>query len=133
MNILTISLGIALAFFAGAYTFTLIKLRKLQSNVTSLLYAQLSLQSQLSSEDADIHKENFIKFLSESRDWAFEYIESVQSGLKDFIDAVEKDIKYFDKYGEVGSSYPHYDSMTRISSAYKELKTLLPEDSDDRR
>ena len=133
MNILTISLGIALAFFAGAYTFTLIKLRKLQSNITSLLYAQLSLQNQLSSEDADIHKENFIKFLSESRDWAFEYIENVQSGLKDFINAVEKDIKYFDKYGEVGSAYPHYDSMTRISSAYKELKTLLPEDSDDRR
>ena len=37
-------------------------------------------------------------------------------------------IKYFDEYGVVGSAYPHYYSMKKISSAYKELKGLLPED-----
>lgn len=90
-------------------------------------------QFEMSPEDQDAHKENFIKFLSDSRDWAFDYIENVQSGLKDFINTVEKDISYFDKYGEIGSSYPHYSAMLRISSAYKELKNLLPEDSSDRR
>ena len=30
-----------------------------------------------------IHKENFIKFLSDSRDWAFEYIETSQKIIKE--------------------------------------------------
>jgi hypothetical protein len=34
------------------------------------------------SEDG-IHKENFIKFLSDSRDWAFEYIETSQKTIKE--------------------------------------------------
>lgn len=34
------------------------------------------------SDDA-IHKENFIKFLSDSRDWAFEYIETSQKTIKE--------------------------------------------------
>jgi hypothetical protein len=32
----------------------------------------------ISMSDDTIHKENFIKFLSDSRDWAFEYIERSQ-------------------------------------------------------
>lgn len=34
------------------------------------------------SDDA-VHKENFIKFLSDSRDWAFEYIEQSQKTIKE--------------------------------------------------
>jgi hypothetical protein len=30
-----------------------------------------------------VHKENFIKFLSDSRDWAFEYIETSQKTIKE--------------------------------------------------
>ncbi len=30
-----------------------------------------------------IHKENFIKFLSDSRDWAFQYIEESQKTIKE--------------------------------------------------
>ena len=72
-------------------------------------------------------QESFLKFLSDSREWAFDYIENVQNGLQEFINSVEPDLKYFDKYGEIGSAYPHYDAMQRISTAYKQLKTLLPE------
>jgi len=80
--------------------------------------------------DNDIHKENFIKFLSDSRDWAFEYIESVQSGLTDFNKEVGPLIEYFDKYGDVLSNQrPDYESMKKISKAYKELKKLLPEEN----
>ncbi len=92
-----------------------------------------SLEFPLTKEEEDIHKENFIKFLSDSRDWAFEYIEDVQKGLAKFVNKVEPEISYFDKYGIVGEMYPHYDSMKIISKEYKELKSLLPEDSDDRR
>ena len=78
--------------------------------------------------DSDVHKENFIKFLSDSRDWAYEYIEDVQSSIQKFVNEIEPEIAYFDEYGEVGSAYPHYHSMKKISEAYKDLKTLLPED-----
>jgi hypothetical protein len=88
-------------------------------------------KSTKTKEDSDesIHKENFIKFLSDSRDWAFSYIESVQKGLTKFVSDVDADVSHFDEYGDALSmSRPDYPSMKNISKAYKELKTLLPED-----
>ncbi len=76
--------------------------------------------------DSDVHQENFIKFLSDSRDWAYEYIESVQNGITQFVNEIEPEIAYFDEYGLVGDAYPHYHSMKKISQEYKELKKLLP-------
>jgi len=93
----------------------------------------LSLEDPTTKDEQDIHKENFIKFLSDSRDWAFEYIEDVQKQLDAFTKEVESEIKYFDEFGVVGSAYPHYFSMKKISSAYKDLKKLLPKEADDRR
>ena len=77
-------------------------------------------------KDNDVHKENFIKFLSDSRDWAYEYIEDVQKALVLFVSEIEPEIAYFDEYGLVGDAYPHYHSMKKISAEYKELKKLLP-------
>lgn len=78
-------------------------------------------------KDSEVHKENFIKFLSDSRDWAYEYIEHVQGGITKFVSEIEPEIAYFDEYGLVGDAYPHYHSMKKISQEYKELKKLLPE------
>ncbi len=78
-------------------------------------------------KDSEVHKENFIKFLSDSRDWAYEYIEHVQGGITKFVNEIEPEIAYFDEYGLVGDAYPHYHSMKKISQEYKELKKLLPE------
>lgn len=78
-------------------------------------------------ESSKESQEAFISFLNQSRDWAFKYIEDTQKVIGDFVVAVEPDIVYFDEYGIVGSSYPHYDSMKRISKAFKELKKVLPE------
>jgi hypothetical protein len=72
----------------------------------------------------------FLKFISDSRDWAYQYIDDVQEGINKFIKEVEPEIAYFDEYGVASSAYPHYHSMKKISLAYKELKTLLPEDYD---
>lgn len=102
-------------------------------NATMREAFEASLQSPISKEDQDVHKENFIKFLSDSRDWAFEYIEDVQKQLENFIRDIEPEIMYFDEYGVVGDAYPHYHSMKKISAAYKDLKKLLPEEVDDRR
>ena len=102
--------------------------RTLKNNTT--LISQKVAQTIINKQkpvNAITDQESFLKFLSDSREWAFDYIENVQNGLQEFINSVEPDLKYFDKYGEIGSAYPHYDAMQRISTAYKQLKTLLPE------
>lgn len=44
--------------------------------------------------DKDQANEDFLKFISDSRDWAYQYIEEVQAGLKTFIDEVGPQIDY---------------------------------------
>ena len=98
-------------------------------SILSVAYAKIeSLTSLKDNNDMnnDVHKENFIKFLSDSRDWAYQYIKDVQDSLEKFVNEVEPEIAYFDEYGLVGDAYPHYHSMKKISSEYKELKKLLP-------
>jgi gamma-glutamyl phosphate reductase len=124
--------------FAVSYLLVLRQSVKLKRDVSKLFIEKTLLQeyvdlnkSTKTKEESDdsIHKENFIKFLSDSRDWAFSYIESVQKVLTKFVNDVDADISYFNEYGEALSmSRPDYPSMKNISIAYKELKTLLPED-----
>lgn len=89
---------------------------------------QIVLLSKKDDLDNSVHQENFIKFISDSRDWAYEYIESVQNGLSTFIDAVKPDIDYFDSYGEAGPVGPDHDMIKRISIAYKDLIKLMPDE-----
>lgn len=134
LGLLTVSLGIA-------YYSMLQRVKEISKAFVQVLIInsamresfETTIQSPITKEDQDIHKENFIKFLSDSRDWAYEYIEDVQKQLEDFIKDVEPEIMYFDEYGLVGDAYPHYHSMKKISSAYKNLKKMLPEEADDRR
>jgi hypothetical protein len=90
-----------------------------------MLQAQQEDNNKTDKQKAD---EDFLKFVSDSRDWAHTYIDEVQASLNKFITDVEPEITYFDKYGLVASAHPHYDSLKKISVAYKELKKLLPED-----
>jgi hypothetical protein len=85
-------------------------------------------QKEKTKTDKEQFNEDFLKFISDSRDWAYTYIEDVQASLNKFITDIEPEIIYFDEYGVVGTAYPHYYSMKKISGAYKELKKLLPED-----
>lgn len=78
--------------------------------------------------DKDQANEDFLKFISDSRDWAYAYIDEVQSSLNKFINDIEPEINYFKEYGDIGSMSPNYYSMKKITKAYEELKNLLPED-----
>lgn len=115
--------------------FLLIKILKLRDAVKTLsvAYSKIESLSSLKNNDDlnnDVHKENFIKFLSDSRDWAYAYIEDIQEGVTHFVNQIEPEIAYFDEYGLVGDAYPHYHSMKKISSEYKELKKLLPNEEE---
>jgi hypothetical protein len=144
MNVLNFILGAFALSFMSAYIYSIFKIRRLASAFARLFIAQQTLEEFLSNRPAskevtksedDIHKENFIKFLSDSRDWAFEYIEEVQKGLNKFIKEVEPELSYYNKYGIVidGMVPPHDKTLKKISREFQELKKLLPEDSDDRR
>jgi hypothetical protein len=82
------------------------------------------------NSDQSVHKENFVKFISDSRDWAYQYIEEVQTGLKHFIDETAPEIKYFRDYSDTMALAPNYYSMKKISEEYEKLKSLLPAEED---
>lgn len=103
--------------------------RQILANTINLLIMQQASNDE-NKTDQEKANEDFLKFVSDSRDWAYQYIEDFQTSLNKFINDIEPEIAYFDEYGEVGSAYPHYHSMKKISGAYKELKKLLPEDYD---
>lgn len=137
MNNVTLVIIITLLFaFALTYSrmfYNLLKtkkeLAKFMINVVVLEEYIKGIEDNKIQSDDSIHRENFIKFLSDSRDWAYTYIEEVQEGLMSFVDSVDQDIEHFNTYGEVlSTNRPDYDSMKRISEAYKKLKTLLPEE-----
>lgn len=113
------------------------KLKNMSEGFASLFLAYNVLQQtqeEVAKGEGDVHKENFIKFLSDSREWAFGYIEEVQAGLKKFIEEVEPDITYYDSYGIAieGMVAPHDNALKKISKEFKELKKLLPEEPSDR-
>jgi hypothetical protein len=100
----------------------------IQKTLEAMLIQQLS--SNTNKTDKDQSNEDFLKFVSDSRDWAYQYIEEVQEGLNNFITDIEPEIEYFKEYGDLGSMAPNYYSMKKIAGAYEELKKLLPEDYD---
>jgi hypothetical protein len=69
---------------------------------------------------------DFIKFLSASRDAAFGYIEDVQGALNSFIVKMDKQMKYYHTYGQAIDS-PHSLILEEISKLYDDLKKVMPE------
>lgn len=141
MEIALIALSIiSISFFIGLVSATK-KLKSVSDGFSQLfltynaLREVLDLKEEAYKSEDDIHKENFIKFLSDSREWAFGYIEEVQNGLKKFINEVGPELEYYNKYGVVvqGMILPHDLALKKISEEFEDLKKLLPEDSNDRR
>lgn len=128
-DILLVILSVTTTSFVFLFIVEKKKNLNILSNTIKLLMMQEDQHTQ-NKTDKEKSDEDFLKFVSDSRDWAYTYIEEVQQSLNDFIKNVEPEIAYFDEYGIVGSAFPHYHSMKKISGAYKELKKLLPEDYD---
>ena len=99
----------------------------IKANIDKVIIAE-KLSETKNKNKADPSSEAFLKFVSDSRDWAYTYIEDVQASLNKFIVDVEPEILYFDTYGDLMGAEPNYNSMKKISVAYKELKKILPDD-----
>lgn len=73
--------------------------------------------------------DGFLKFVSESRDWAFQYIEEVQTALSEFDKSVAPDLEWANTFGQVLGENSHTNVLKRISEAYDKLKEVLPKEN----
>ena len=74
--------------------------------------------------------DGFLKFVSESRDWAFGYIEEVQTALSDFDKTVDPLLKWAMRFGILNGETAHTKILSEISEAYDKLKSVLPENTE---
>jgi hypothetical protein len=116
------------AYMTLAYNFNKLRVQYQKIFTDMMLLEKLinDIEESKLKSDESVHKENFIKFLSDSRDWAYQYIEDVQAGLNSFISETEPEINYFKEYGDIMGMAPNYYSMKKIAEEYEKLKTLLP-------
>lgn len=137
MSMQVIVLSVFLFSVSAAYLVMANRFNKLRSQYQKLFVDMMLLEKLINEveeskikSDESVHKENFIKFISDSRDWAYDYIENVQAGLKHFIDETAPEIQYFRDYSDTMALAPNYYSMKKISEEYDKLKELLPIDEE---
>jgi hypothetical protein len=88
------------------------------------------LNEELAKQDSQAleQSEGFLKFISQSRDWAFDYIEQVQAALLVFKGKVDPQIRYAKTYGVVAGESVHSKIVAEFSEAYDDLLKVMPED-----
>jgi hypothetical protein len=113
-----------------------VKRRRLVSQVVQLALDKVALLNEIGklteqNQSKEIEQtDGFLKFVSESRDWAFSYIEEVQDALKAFDKKMAPLLEYSTTFGSVVPS--HLDStIEMIDAAYKDLLKVLPKETDN--
>jgi hypothetical protein len=101
----------------------IVQAKLLQAYVDKALLSE-KVATLAAEKDANALKEDdgFIKFLSNSRDWAFSYIEEVQSAIQEFKDKAGPPIQKLS-----GSKSA---DVKLITQAYKNLVEVLPEENE---
>lgn len=90
--IIIISLSIATVAFATAYVVYYAKFRNMIKIIAQLLVDKEALLDRIDTmvlENSKEVNEGFIKFLSDSREAAFDYIENVQKSINQYLVAIE--------------------------------------------
>lgn len=82
----------------------------------------------IGQEQKELEKtDGFLKFVSDSRDWAFAYIEDVQGKLAVFDNDLTEILDYYSLY-EPDAQGIHVDILKQVSEAYENLKGALPKE-----
>jgi hypothetical protein len=89
----------------------------------AILKNLLDQKEKLASDKND----GFVKFISDSRDWAFEYIENVQQSIQKVLHDTEHTIKYHREFTSMEIE-PYKTQLDTLSNAIDELKQLLPKE-----
>ena len=110
--------------------------RNLQNVITDRLQAEvnkniiMSEYSLLAQEVENMKLEksdDFVKFLSTSREMAFTYIEDAQQKIVEFDKLLQEIAEWNNTYGTVAGNVPHAEKIEQISLAYDSIRELLPE------
>jgi len=88
-----------------------------QNILLTRLAEELKKKEEVSVEKTD----GFLKFISESRDMAFEYIETMQEAIVKFKNNVGPEIDYMLTYGTATGDSLQTSSFLKIEKAYIEL------------
>jgi hypothetical protein len=123
-------IGYELYLYAGGMVFLSFLSTILMTSLIIAKKKNKELEKRLANRE-EIANESYVKFLSDSRDWAYEYIEDVQDKLSEFSNKVEPQLNYYNTYGTAVQG-PHTILVKEISKAYEELKAILPEDNKEK-
>jgi hypothetical protein len=91
----------------------------------NIVAEQLSLALLEKDKKSLEQSDEFLTFISQSRDWAFEYIEVTQKKVYNFIKNVGPTIEYLEEYAP---PLILEDQRLLIVEGYKDIKSILPED-----
>lgn len=128
LSIATIFKNIMLRFQYHEVLSQLFQMQMDATTTNSFLLDKLKDRDKEESVKTDV-QEGFINFLNQSRESAFEYIENVQNTLGNVVTNLSPIVEFHDKYGAI------FDTDTRnqmqvVSSSFRELKKLIPEEVD---
>ena len=129
LNLILISIIIFFVLLSAVLGARLITLRNdlAEFSLRAALLEQ-GVKKALSNEIKPIENtEGFMKFISESREWAFDYIDDVQVAIQEFKEAAGPEIEYFREFGSV-MDLPTDGLIERIANAYDKLILMLPEE-----
>lgn len=120
---------VSIAFFSLMLNNITLRFSNMKLNeelLKSFINYNIVLEKKISQESEKIEQsDGFLKFVSDSRDWAYAYIESVQEEINDFITIVGPDIEYLESYKPPIISE---EATDRLVVGYKKIKALIPED-----
>lgn len=108
---------------------------RLKNSNTELLFllAQLNLDNDAIKKNLptseDIEKDHLIKFLSETRESSFIFIQEFQNEIKNLKQDLDDEVKYFEKYGSLAEPYEvHHNMSKKFVEYYNKLLKFLPEE-----
>ena len=134
-NSITLILVLSLsATLLGSIAFLLIKFYRMRTMMIKAHVENFILKDKidelLTEQNArDLEKtDGFLKFVSDSREWAFNYIEEVQDKLAKFNNDLDSILDYYSVYGPDTIGL-HVDLAKDISKAYADLKAALPKEN----
>ncbi len=101
---------------------------KLQANVNANIVRSEYTRALQEIENMKQEKsDDFFKFLSNSRDWALEYIEDAQEKISEFDKQIQEIAEWNRTYGSVVGDTPHSSKIEEMNLAYDKIRSLLPE------
>lgn len=116
----------------GVLAFKLKRINDQMSSVAGQLAADNKILSeeiqrvQFQGQDKKVEEtEGFLKFVSQSRDWAFQYIERVQITIKNFQDVAHPiAVQYYENKDQPINQ----EELGKLLEAYKKLVEELPDE-----